>query len=411
MCGQKQKGGGAVRWDRAWQRADAALIHNRYSISLASWVEFWDVKAAAYEDHETRQESVRADVIRYLARAGLLVPGDRVLDVGCGPGTYTVHLARICGETTGLDISSEMLNRMSEKSAASGFVDIRSVRSPWESFSTGDIYDLVFSAFCPAIRSRETLLKMALHSRRGCCYLTGGSICQPGAMTELHESLTGRRYEPDRNWEFFSFNVLYEMGLRPDVRPFRLYYSHPPDPSWLEKTYLDYFSMFLEIGDKEASIIRQYVQRHEKEEEPDPPSGYGTFYVVTWQVPSAERNGESLARFMAREGLVRSGDRVLNASGLDVVAEIDECSIITGKINAALPLEAETVISMPFHGSGGIDSAEQAASRTCCVLCTETEARYLFNLLYDDDRAPGIKFGLHEGTLVWWQKSGRGEEE
>jgi ubiquinone/menaquinone biosynthesis C-methylase UbiE len=37
-----------------------------------------------------------------------------VVDFGCGPGFYTIPLARIAGRTIGIDVSSKMLKRISE---------------------------------------------------------------------------------------------------------------------------------------------------------------------------------------------------------------------------------------------------------------------------------------------------------
>jgi len=40
-------------------------------------------------------------------------PNSTVLDIGCGPGTLTIPLAKKVGSVTGLDISAEMLKRVS----------------------------------------------------------------------------------------------------------------------------------------------------------------------------------------------------------------------------------------------------------------------------------------------------------
>ncbi|NPV26547.1 MAG: methyltransferase domain-containing protein [Firmicutes bacterium] len=47
-------------------------------------------------------------------------PGERVLDLGCGTGNYTIELAQMGLEVTGLDISSKMLAIAKEKAACLG---------------------------------------------------------------------------------------------------------------------------------------------------------------------------------------------------------------------------------------------------------------------------------------------------
>ena len=53
-----------------------------------------------------------------------LEPGDRVLDVGCGPGRHCLELARRGIEAVGVDISQRFLDLASEAAAAEGLSDL-----------------------------------------------------------------------------------------------------------------------------------------------------------------------------------------------------------------------------------------------------------------------------------------------
>ncbi len=65
-----------------------------------------------------------------------LVPGTRVLDVGCGPGTITVDIARRVapGHVVGIDASADVIAQ-----AARDAADVDNV-----AFATGDVYALDF---------------------------------------------------------------------------------------------------------------------------------------------------------------------------------------------------------------------------------------------------------------------------
>lgn len=71
---------------------------------------------------------------------GYLLPhlegGQRLLDVGCGPGTITVDLARLVapGEVVGLDVAQEVVDRAEEHRREQGVGSV--------SFARGDVYDL-----------------------------------------------------------------------------------------------------------------------------------------------------------------------------------------------------------------------------------------------------------------------------
>jgi ubiquinone/menaquinone biosynthesis C-methylase UbiE len=65
-----------------------------------------------------------------------LAPGLRVLDVGCGPGTITVDLARRVspGEVVGIDVAAEVLVEAERHRAEAGVTNVR--------FAAGDVYAL-----------------------------------------------------------------------------------------------------------------------------------------------------------------------------------------------------------------------------------------------------------------------------
>ncbi len=65
-----------------------------------------------------------------------LEAGQRLLDVGCGPGTITIDLARRVapGDVLGIDVAPEVVDQAEEARQAAGADNVR--------FSTGDIYAL-----------------------------------------------------------------------------------------------------------------------------------------------------------------------------------------------------------------------------------------------------------------------------
>ena len=66
------------------------------------------------------------------ASNSLMEATDRVIEIGCGPGTYTMPIAAGCRHLVALDSSPAMLGRLSERIAARGVhnVDVRWGRLP-----------------------------------------------------------------------------------------------------------------------------------------------------------------------------------------------------------------------------------------------------------------------------------------
>jgi ubiquinone/menaquinone biosynthesis C-methylase UbiE len=73
----------------------------------------YDAVAADYDRHLEADRWIRRALWRHYDR--LFHPGDRVLDVGCGTGIDTLHLAAQGMEVTGVDASAAMVQRLRDK--------------------------------------------------------------------------------------------------------------------------------------------------------------------------------------------------------------------------------------------------------------------------------------------------------
>jgi ubiquinone/menaquinone biosynthesis C-methylase UbiE len=67
-----------------------------------------------------------------------LKPGQRLLDVGCGPGTLTLDLAARVGTVTGLEQTADALDLARAEAARRGVSDVE--------FAVGDVHALPFAA-------------------------------------------------------------------------------------------------------------------------------------------------------------------------------------------------------------------------------------------------------------------------
>ncbi len=133
----------AEYWDRKWKLREQRL---REKVIL-------DGSDGEYEfDHEI------------LKRAR----GSKVLDVGCGPGEFSLRVARIAKSVTGIDTSQVALEfakrnlaRSDLKNVAFRHCDARKLPFPGESF------DLVYSRRGPGSDSKHTLTEILRVLRRG----------------------------------------------------------------------------------------------------------------------------------------------------------------------------------------------------------------------------------------------------
>ena len=112
--------------------------------------DFWDRRADAWERRADALNSF-SDAYGIAAMDALDVkPGERVLDLGCGPGTTAIELAnRVApdGEVVGLDISPAMVAAAERRAAAAGVTNVRFAAVNAQTGNLGDEFDAAYSRF------------------------------------------------------------------------------------------------------------------------------------------------------------------------------------------------------------------------------------------------------------------------
>ena len=137
--------------------------------------ENWDKAAGNYQDvFRFGLNDYNASLLRFWQEEGMLFPGARVIDIGCGVGKYGTYLAELGYDVTLTDISAEMLRHAEENMAK--------YKTPWAVYrcdfneATGKEpvfekgFDLAISTMSPAIHDAATVKKMSAMTR-GWCFL------------------------------------------------------------------------------------------------------------------------------------------------------------------------------------------------------------------------------------------------
>lgn len=101
------------------------------------WVDFSEVLFSAERAHQAVDRVATSPLLDVAA-------GAAVVDLGCGPGTYTIPLARRGARVTGVDLSTAMLDRVRAAALAAG-VDVRLVQADLREFVEPDAFDLALS--------------------------------------------------------------------------------------------------------------------------------------------------------------------------------------------------------------------------------------------------------------------------
>lgn len=245
--------------EKAWALARLRLPHNARKINDDRWERYWDNASQDYQCQTGISTVLCKDIIQYLMHDEKLRRGDTVLDIGCGPGTYTLLFAEVAKMVCGVDMSAEMLGQLRREAERIGIYNVLAIRSKWADYIPDKRYDLVFSAFCPGVNDPMALQKMEKCSRRSCCYVSIGDGKSPQPLYQLWEKLTGDHFSNEGYDVMYPLNLLLESGRNANVRYFTANIDVSMPFGKVIDSYITYFGMFMDIDEKKKRIINEFV--------------------------------------------------------------------------------------------------------------------------------------------------------
>ena len=187
--------------------------------------EFWDKRSGDFAKKivSARSRKRCRENIGFLEAAGVRIKNAKILDIGCGPGTLSLPLARAGAQVTSLDISAGMLARLKETADDEG-LSIRPVECSWWNADIDKLgfrggFDLVISSMTPAIKDAETFDRMMACSRKYCFYLGSLPDRQNPATLDLfcHMRKTPGPLRSSMGI-LYPFMYLYLKGYTPEIK-------------------------------------------------------------------------------------------------------------------------------------------------------------------------------------------------
>ena len=261
-------------WRQAWDEAKRSapcvkrIIRSADEVRQES-VNYWNRFAPVYGKYSLEHEKKRvAQIIHLLEREKLLTPETELLDIGCGPGNYTLPMAERVRAVTALDGAGEMCRLLKQKARENDLSNIEVLEQMWEDVDLEEAgmlrkFDLVFASMTPAIGNYETLLKMIEASRKYCCLIwwAGWTYYQDGLVQGLWERFF-QEQEDYRGFDIiYPYNLLYSMGYCPSLKLEESF-------EWVEEETVEqaaerlnrFFWLYMDIDPQVKETIFRYVR-------------------------------------------------------------------------------------------------------------------------------------------------------
>ncbi len=195
-----------IDWNKLWQQERQAKSWKRKK------KKDWDKRAASFA-----KRTLGSDFSELCLAMMQPQPSWTVLDVGCGPGTLAIPLARQVKQVTAMDFSEQMLAELAVRVEEESLDNIKPVHASWSDdwHEQGvEPHDLVLAARSLAVDDlRGALDKMIQWARKEVVVV---DRVGPGPFDPELFAALGRPFDPGPDF-VFTVNILLQMGITPQL--------------------------------------------------------------------------------------------------------------------------------------------------------------------------------------------------
>lgn len=227
---------------------------------------FWNQVAPTYENKASGRSKKRvAKVIEMLDREKALEPGASILDVGCGPGTYSLPFAQRVKTVSALDGAGKMCDILKQRAEAKRIHNINVMNHLWKDValdgnSMAHAFDLVFASMTPAVCDYDTLVKLNQASKRHCCLVSSVNGHGGKAREELWQRIFPEEKSEKSNSAIYIFNLLYSMGCRPSLQYVDSEWVREESSDKAVERFTRSFWLYTDITSDIRKAITQFVE-------------------------------------------------------------------------------------------------------------------------------------------------------
>lgn len=243
-------------WANAW--AEYRKSGNKRRPDPKAWVDFWNHFSQRYGQHN---DDTHSEIITNLISQKAIQPGDTLLDIGCGPGTYALPLAAKGVNVTGLDTAGQMLATLQTKAAGAGLSTmITPCQADWNDLPAKPSYDVTFASKSPAINDYDSLMKMTKVARKTCCLIGFAGQHNLELRRQLWEILVKEPAPAPAFDIIYPLNILYQEGYRPNLSFYSYSHEEEEPVNYLKEHYTRYFAMLGVSGSDTEATIQCFLQ-------------------------------------------------------------------------------------------------------------------------------------------------------
>lgn len=253
-----------IDWEKLWSDARKDSAQSKYRKDVVEGR--WDITAEDYRDSIQRNDyEYGRNVIGVIK--DFIEPDFEVLDIGAGPGTLTIPIARLVNKVTVVDPSKGMIKVLEESATATGIENIETINKTWQEIDDAEIrekFDLVITSnvLWQFDDVGEQLMRMHKASRKYCLHSVGAGSTNGGVDSDIWFEIMNKEYPYHRVDYIYIYNILHSKGIYANINIIDS--SHVIEKSVNDGIgFYEYrYDLYTEITPRVREIIKDYVLKN-----------------------------------------------------------------------------------------------------------------------------------------------------
>jgi len=249
----------AIDWNEIWEEQYQKHMESNCEVECAN---IWEKKEAAKRFWNMSQENNAGRILKTIKDLGIS-PNSRVLDVGAGPGTLAIPLAKKVAHVTAVEPSEGMLAVLKDQAEKEQIDNVFCVQKRWEDVDLKkDLkgpYDVVMASYSLGMPNiKEAIQKMIdASSKYVYLYWFAGESSWEATSRNIWPIIHKREYCPGPKCDVL-YNLLYQMGIYANLEVFD--FEHVNRYSSLEEAFDNLKSQYKVSTPEQELNLRDFLQ-------------------------------------------------------------------------------------------------------------------------------------------------------